>query len=237
MVKIIPFQYFMGLKVTGTLDLIYRKQKYQDYLSRLESLKHAGTTPVQQSKQEYIDINNQLTDQLQSIKQLTDKAIVAQGYYILGIPVTLLLLHQAYIAGFSLGAIFLILLITFFMIAHTIMKSLIALNKTLTPIVEVDNADMPSYLISKMSYVNSGLDIKKYRVLLLGLFYVLFFPALLYYGFNLLNHSLTSSTIWLISFVLSTGYWIFYFKNRLEPVTDIEVELSIIDRELTQLIA
>ena len=226
----------MGLNVTGTLDLIYRKQKYQDYLSRLEALKQVGTPPTQLPRKEYSDINDRLSVLLKSIKQLTDKAVVKQAYYLLGIPVTLLVLYHIYLTGVGLAVVFLTLLLAFFIAAHYVMKSLVDQNKTLTLTTDIVSGDMPTYLISKLSYINSGLDIKKYRVILLGLFFILFFPALLYYGFNLLDHSMTSSTIWLISFIFSVGYWTYYFKNRLDPISDIEEELSTIDYELNQLL-
>ena len=226
----------MGLNVTGTLDLIYRKQKYQNYLSRLEALKQVGTPPTQLPRKEYSDINDRLSDQLVSIKQLADKAVIKQAYYLLGIPVTLLVLYHIYLTGLGLAAVFITLLLAFSIVAHYVMKSLVDHNKNLTPSVVVDKANMPSYLMSKLAYISSGLDIKKYRILLLGLFFIMFFPALLYYGFNLLDHSLTSSTIWLISFVFSVGYWTYYFKNRLDPISEIEEELSTIDYELNQLL-
>ncbi len=232
----IPFLYFIGLNVLGTLDLIYRKQKYQDYLSRLEALKKDGATTPIAVNQELAEINNRLSDHLVRIKQLTDQATIQQSYYILGIPVTLLLIYQLYKSGFSLAVFFLVLLLVFYAIVKYVMKALIAHNKDLTPSVNANQAVMPSYLHSKLSYVNSGLDIKKYRVILLGIFYITFFPCLLYYASTLFDLSLTSATLWLISHALSVGYWIFYFNSQLSTFRIIEEELTTIDHELSLLL-
>lgn len=232
----IPFLYFFGLNVCATLDLIYRKQKYQDYLSRLEALKGDNSSQRDLANQELADINDRLSDCLKNIKQLTDKAVIQQSYYLLGVPVTLLLIYQFYLKGFSLATLFLVLLIGFAIIAHNVMKSHLVHNQKLTPTVDVNSAELPTYLISKLSYISSGLDIKKYRIILLGIFFVLFFPPLLYYAFSLLDHTLTPSVVWLISFVLSAGYWSFYFNKQLGMINDIEEKLSAIDYELTLLL-
>lgn len=219
------------------MDLIYRKQKYQDYLSRLEALKGDNVSQHNQSNQELADINNRLSDHLRNIKQLTDKDVIQQSYYLLAVPAALLLIYQFYLAGFSLAAFFLVLLIAFPIIAHNVMKSLLVHNSKLVPTVNANQAEMPPYLISKQSYVSSGLDIKKYRIILLWIFFILFFPPMLYYAFSLVDHSLTPSVVWLISYVLSIGYWSFYFNQQLAVIKSIEEELSAIDQELTLLLA
>ena len=185
--------------------------------------------------QELTDINDRLSDHLVRIKQLTDQTTIQQSYYLLGIPVVLLLMYQLYRASFSLAGFLLVLMIVFF-IAHNVMKSHLVHNQKLTPTVDVNSAELPTYLISKLSYISSGLDIKKYRIILLGIFFVLFFPPLLYYAFSLLDHTLTPSVVWLISFVLSAGYWSFYFNKQLGMINDIEEKLSAIDYELTLLL-
>ena len=219
------------------MDLIYRKQKYQDYLSRLEAIKGDVSTQRQVPKQEFTDLNNRLSDQLKAIKELTDKSVIKQAYYLLGIPTFLLLLFNLYKTGFGPAVFFIVLLVVFFFIADNFMKALITHSQQLIPAADVNQSHMTSYLLNKLEYVSSGLDIKKYRAILLGIFFLLFFPALLFYTFNLITHSLSSSTVWLIAFAVSVVYWSFYFNKQLAPLKEIEEELTVIDHELNQLLA
>ncbi len=202
------------------MDLIYRKEKYREYLRRLNQLKEDN---------DYKAHINELREGINAVlNDLRDKSDIAQVhmyYAILLIPILVVLIWSG-IQSREIGWPFipLVLLVTFFVVANLLMKNVIASNIELKWKGEISENNERSFLQYKIEYLKTGLRVKTMRMTLLQTFYFVFFPFLLVFLYRLIQNTDAFGHIawdYIIAFAMSAPAWWFFFKRDRENQDEI----------------
>lgn len=200
------------------MDLIYRKEKYQNYLKKLAKLRGDDQDPLKEDHLEKIQHGvNDILDDLRDKSDITEIKLI---YTLLSVPLIAILAYYSWKQGFQVAFFYLIGILLFFSIASYVMKNVIKANLS---VKWQNNTDLSSeiYLSNKLSYVSTAIHIKEKRIELLQLFYCLFFAPLLFYLFVLIRGGTPFGKLWIglaIAYLLSSPWWYFYFNNEKKEI-------------------
>lgn len=216
------------------MDLIYRKKKYREFLSKLQELKGHGSNQTIESNP-YTAINDQLVELLSELRGKADLVFTRNAYILLAFPLSLILVYRSYYDGLGITFGLLICVFLFFLISHFIMKNLIKINNTKSRKKDEPSENGLLHIWDKINYVNSIIDIKTYRFILLAGFYVLFFPILLAYLYQVIYFPNASLVVWILSFILSVSYWTIYYYHDIAFYLELKELVNGIKKQLTSI--
>lgn len=85
------------------------------------------------------------------------------------------------------------------------------------------------YVEGKVDYVKNGIQVKRQRIQQVMYLFMLFFPFLLYFTYELLSHTVPFNNVWvgiLIAFLIGSYIWKFAFSEDLEELNYFENSLE-----------
>lgn len=167
------------------------------------------------------DIGTFLNNKLEELRDQGDHKESLIEYLILLAPLSIAILYGLFYSELKLlMAVFLVLLISYLLYANFKMKDLIQQNHGLKWKEEFKN-NAALFLQSKILYLKSAIRIKYTRFWLIRIFYLVFFPILLFSTYYLINNSWAFDNVQIfiiLCLLIGSPYWVWYFQKRMEPV-------------------
>ncbi len=217
------------------MDLIYRKKKYRDALERVRRLNMVSQKAV--DIDDYINaLQDETNELIETFRKEEDFNEVRIHYILLLFPLIVSGIWLAFSRELLLPPLYLLLgIIAFVWIAHRLMQSIIASHQMKLAQKEYSMIDK-SFVLSKLEYLDGGIEIRRRRLLLIALFYILFFPVLLLLlqkiglGEGPFDHIVLNI---LLAYGISTPMWFWYFNQIFNEYEDVETTIRVIRDKLS----
>lgn len=213
------------------MDLIHRKEKYREYLKKIEKVK----TDVD-DKTEFSSLKAKADHILSDLKSQQDGKEFVYIISLLSVPLIFLILALNIRNGYGTMLIPLVLVLIFIVYYRLKMIECAKLVKS----YRVENKDNVSdenldWLSKKIEYVIYGMEVKLTRLRLVKLFYVFFFPTLLVFLYEYIFKAMPFSNIFIaygVAFLLGGIFWHYFFTSEVE---DLEYTQDDLRRNLKEL--
>ena len=136
----------------------------------------------------------------------------------------------------SFGVVFLVFLIIFFLYYNYKVKlSLKKHIKTKTP--EKIDPENPSFLRERIRYVSEGIKVSHERAGLLRVFYMIFFPLLIFILVDVIKGPFKAGSyllIFVFASLIGAGVWYYYYKMDIEEIAEDIEELEQLHNEISE---
>lgn len=138
--------------------------------------------------------------------------------------------------GLSFGLIFLIFLIIFFFYYIYMVK--LSLKKHIkTGIPEKTDPENPNFLRERIRYVSEGIKVSLDRAGLLKIFYMAFFPLLIFSLVDIIKGPFGVASyllIFVMASMIGAGVWFYYFRLDIGEITEDIEELEQLHNEISE---
>ena len=206
------------------MDLIHRKEKYKEYLKKIEKAKSDdGEDKFYQA----LEVRSELI--LKELKEQNDKGEMNIAIALVSIPLTILALLYYVKDGLNFMMIPLGLLLLFLIYYRTKMLGAARMVKE----YRIDNRDKVAdkdinWLKKKIEYITYGIEVKLTRLRLVKVFYMIFFPLFLlligeyifkYIPFN--NRFIS----FFVAFLIGGLFWHYFFNIEITELEDDQEDL------------
>ena len=206
------------------MDLIHRKEKYKEYLKKIEKAKSDdGDDKFYQA----LEVRSELI--LKELKEQNDKGEMNIAIALVSIPLTILALLYYVKDGLNFMMIPLGLLLLFLIYYRTKMLGAARMVKE----YRIDNRDKVAdkdinWLKKKIEYITYGIEVKLTRLRLVKVFYMIFFPLFLlligeyifkYIPFN--NRFIS----FFVAFLIGGLFWHYFFNVEITELEDDQEDL------------
>lgn len=206
------------------MDLIHRKEKYKEYLKKIEKAKSDdGDDKFYQA----LEVRSELI--LKELKEQNDKGEMNIAIALVSIPLTILALLYYVKDGLNFMMIPLGLLLLFLIYYRTKMLGAARMVKE----YRIDNRDKVAdkdinWLKKKIEYITYGIEVKLTRLRLVKVFYMIFFPLFLlligeyifkYIPFN--NRFIS----FFVAFLIGGLFWHYFFNIEITELEDDQEDL------------
>ncbi len=216
------------------MDGMYREGRYQQLIEKLNRIQSSDYPDDAPNKYEVLQV--EVNSIIESLRHRGDQSNAKIHYVLLIVPLVIVLIVQSVIEkeylenALLLFGIGIILLIIRFRTNLTIKKSHQAHQSS----GGLPN-DSKNFILTKLTYLEYAMDIKKTRLVLAALFYMIFFPVLLVklHLITFVNEPFDSLGIaYLIAYLLGAALWYFYYNRAFELYDGIEEEIELIRNNL-----
>lgn len=206
------------------MDLIHRKEKYKEYLKKIEKAKSDdGDYKFYQALEARSEII------LKELKEQNDKGEMNIAIALVSIPVTILALLYYVKDGLNFMMIPLGLLIIFLIYYRTKMLGAARMVKE----YRTDNRDKVAdkdinWLKKKIEYITYGIEVKLTRLRLVKVFYMIFFPLFLlllgeyFFKYIPFNNRFIS---FFVAFLIGGLFWHYFFNVEITELEDNQEDL------------
>ena len=217
------------------MDAMYRKSRYQEIVKKVNLFKNHSNTAVA-SDDKYVMLQDEVNKIIESLRNRGDQENARIHYILLVVPLAAILVwHMIKYGPYTSDIIILVLIGVAFALAHYRMNVVIKESQNNAPQKVAPTSDSKEFIQMKMAYLEKALDIKRSRLLLVSLFYIIFSPVLL-----IKLHEVALGTIpfdsspmaYGLAFLVAGALWYFYFNRAFEVYEDIEDSLSYINANL-----
>jgi len=213
------------------MDLIHRKEKYREYLKKIEKVK----TDVNDNT-EFSSLKGKADHILNDLKSQQDGKEFVYIISLLTVPLVFFILALNIRNGYGAMLIPLVLVLIFIIYYRLKMIECAKMVKS----YRVENKDNVSdenldWLSKKIEYVIYGMEVKLTRLRLVKLFYVFFFPTLLVFLYEYFFETIPFSNIFIaygVAFLLGGIFWHYFFTSEVE---DLEFTQDDLRRNLKEL--
>ena len=206
------------------MDLIHRKEKYKEYLHRLEQARKSINQSVALR-----GIHN-TTDKI--LDDLRDKKSINEYNWILillVIPVLIFMVISIITNGLGWRLVPLIFLfVSLFYYRWKILQVTKFATKSKLPSDDAQ-ASEAVWLKAKIQYIMSGITVKRTRITLLKWIYFLYCPLLVYFLVELFKGAPADALLpWflLAAYIIAGVFWIYYFKSDIEDLDFTQEEME-----------
>ena len=217
------------------MDAMYRKSRYQEIVKKVNLFKNHTNTTVS-SDDKYIMLQEEVNKIIESLRNRGDQENARIHYILLlGPLVVILVWHMIKYGAYTSDLIIAVFIGVAFALAHYRMNVVIKESQNNAPQKVAPNSNSKEFIQMKMSYLEKAMDIKRARLLLVSLFYIIFYPVLLtkLHEVALGSVPFDSSTMaYGLAFLVAGALWYFYFNRDFEVYEDIEDSLSYIQANL-----
>lgn len=172
----------------------------------------------------HIDVENIFED----IKKNKSSFVYKTIFYMLFSVSAISFVSHAMIFGFGIGAIFLILLIAYYIYFLYNIKAIIRENIKSTKSNEVD-PENPEFLKARIQYISEGVKVTSGRSGLVRNLYIIFFPLMSLTVIDLFRGPLSGMSYFvtfIIAELIGGVFWFYYFRS---DITDIENDIEDLD--------
>lgn len=207
------------------MDLIHRKEKYKEYLKKIEKAKSGDGDfkfiEALEARSEVI--LNELRDQ-------NDKREMNLAIAFITIPFTLL----AAISYFKVGASFALIPFGLLLIYLVVYRLRMQAAARAVKKYRIDNRDKVAdkdinWLKKKIEYITYGIEVKLARLRLTKIFYMIFFPLLLVLLGEFLFGEIYFGNRFLslfVAFLIGGLFWHYFFNEQIDEMEEIQSDLT-----------
>lgn len=217
------------------MDAMYRKGRYQEIVKKVNLFKSQSSDDATPDGK-YALLQEEVNKIIESLRNRGDQQNVRSHYILLAVPLfSILIWHMIKYGTYTSDAILLFLAGVAFALANYRMNRVITRSQDETPKKVTPSSNTKEFILLKMSYIDKAMDIKRSRLLLVSLFYIIFFPILLIKLHEVaLNKVPFDSSVmaYSLAFVVGGTLWYFYFNRAFEVYEDIQESLSYINANL-----
>ncbi len=217
------------------MDAMYRKSRYQEIVKKVNLFKNQSNSDVA-SDDKYVILQEEVNKIIESLRNRGDQENARIHYILLAAPLAAILVwHMIKYGTYTSDIILLVLMGAAFALANYRMNVVITESQNETPQKVSPTSNSKEFIQLKMSYLEKAMDIKRSRLLLVSLFYIIFSPVLLIklHEVGLGTIPFDSSTMaYGLAFLVAGALWYFYFNRAFEVYEDIEESLSYISDNL-----
>ena len=197
------------------MELTFNKGNYDQHMNMVNTSKELlNDSIVLRSIKDNVD---RKIEESQSSLNTKDIGL----FLILAIPLFLVVLYATYVFGFSWRIIAGLGMIGFFVVYYTITNDNDLELDMPSPGLHNDDPRPLKFLEMKVDYLSGQNDLKKTRLALLRMFYIIFFPFLCYFLFELvLGHTPFKNILLglVVSILMSAMAWFLFFKGDFESI-------------------
>jgi len=214
------------------MDLIHRKEKYKEYLKKIEKAK---SDDVDYKFVEALEARSEVI--LQELREQNDKKEMNLALALIFIPFTLLSAASFIRDGANLLLIPYAMVVLYLIYYRVKMLSAAKMVKE----YKIDNRDNVSdkdinWLSKKIEYISYGIEVKLTRLRMAKVFYMIFFPLLLVllsefvYGSIPFGNRVLS---FFVAFLVGGLWWHYIFNDHIEDLeenqTDMMKKMKLLD--------
>ena len=217
------------------MDAMYRKSRYQEIVKKVNLLRSQSPDDLM-SDDKYVLLQEEVNKIIESLRHTGDQENARIHYILLAVPfVSILIWHMIKYEAYTSDILLLILIGVALSLANYRMNLVIKKSQQETPKNVTASSSSKEFIQLKISYLDKAMDIKRSRLLLVSLFYIIFSPILLIklheVGLNKVPFD-SSMMAYGLAFVIAGALWYFYFNRAFEGYEDIEESLSYINGNL-----
>lgn len=210
------------------MDTIYRKDKYQELVKKINKLE--GINPSEKEVDKFELIQNEVNEIIEHLRNRGDQANSKLHYVLLTVPLVLAAIAHAYLfQSFLPNAMILLLIFLGLGLAHYRMNKVITQSQKIKREQGMSTGDTKQFILTKMNFLEQALSIKKSRLLLVALFYIILFPILLVYIHHLGMSAIAFDSTWMayvVAYLIGAPLWFFYYNRIFESYDEIEASLD-----------
>ena len=219
------------------MDTLHRTSRYQQLSSNLHKLATGSEKDAASYTEDvYTSILEEVNQIIESLRNRGDQDNAKAHYVIItALLATVLVWHSIVTGRYITDLMVLFLLIAFLFIAQYRMKQVISIGQQSTPKKLDGVQNKKEYISLKMRYLHTVINIKKARLLLVAIGYIIFSPITLVklHVAALGTTPFDSIKIaYLIAYILAGTLWFIYFNRSFEIYDDIEKTIEFISDKL-----
>ncbi len=216
------------------MDAMYRKSRYQEIVKKVNLFKGQNKHNVTSDK--YTMLQEEVNKIIESLRNTGDQENARIHYILLTVPlVCILVWHMIKYSAYTSDTIVLILIGVAFALANHKINLVIKKSQEESPKNVAPSSNSKEFIQLKMSYLEKAMDIKRSRLLLVSLFYIIFSPILIIKLHEVALNKVpfdSSAMAYGLAYVVGGALWYFYFNRAFEVYDDIEESLSYINANL-----
>jgi len=207
------------------MDLIHRKEKYNEYLKKIEKAKSddAGDYKFYEA----LEARSELI--LKDLREQNDKLEMNLALALIAAPIFLLSIASYVKHGFTLMLLPLLLLIIYLVYFRINMLSAVRMVKE----YRIDNRDKVSdrdinWLKKKIEYIVYGVEVKLTRLRAMKVYYIFFFPILLVLLAGYIFNEVPFGNLFIgffVAFLIGGLFWHYFFNAEIDELQDIQDDL------------
>lgn len=206
------------------MDLIHRKEKYKEYLKKIEKAKSDDGdfkfVEALEARSEVI---------LRELREQNDKGVMNLALVLVTIPFALLSIYSYYQHGTNIMLIPIAMLILY--LIYYRFKMLSAARRVKE--YRIDNRDKVSdkdinWLKKKIEYITYGIEVKLARLRMIKLFYMIFFPLLLVLLAEFIFDSIAFGNrffSFFVAFLIGGLFWHYFFNDEIYDLEETQTDL------------
>jgi len=207
------------------MDLIHRKEKYNEYLKKIEKAKSddGGDYKFYEALEARSDLI------LKDLREQNDKLEMNLAILFVAIPTIILGILSYVKLGFNLMMIPLVLLLIY--LIYFRVRMLAEARKVKE--YRIDNRDKVAdrdinWLKKKIEYITYGIEVKLTRLRSIKVYYIFFFPLLLV---SLADYCFSQSPFgnlflaFFVAFLIGGLFWHYFFNEEINELEDIQDNL------------
>jgi len=198
------------------MELSFKKGNYDQFMNMVNASKELlNDSIILRSIKENID--KRIATINQDNQEKTDISLILA----LAIPLLALLIHDNFLHGFSWRLIPGLGLIGFFIIYRILTRDSQMDNQLISHNIHNDDPRPLKYLGMKIDYLASIASNKKTSLELVRAFYIIFFPLLCFFTYEVAFRKVPFDNIFfglLASFIIGGIFWYFFFKRDFNQI-------------------
>ncbi len=219
------------------MDTVHRTSRYQQLSSKLHQLATGGEQRDAPQTDVVCDtILAEVNDIIESLRNRGDQSNSKAHFVLLIIPIVgVLLWHMVATSSYRGDLLVLLLLGVFLFIVQYRMKQVITQSQDNTPKKLEGMQNKKEFIALKMKYLDTAMDIKKARLLLVAVFYIFFTPIMIVKLHEAALGSTPFDSTWvayLVAYIVAGTLWYMYFNKSFEIYDDIEETMRLISDKL-----
>ncbi len=216
------------------MDTLYRKSNYEAIVKKLNRLVQGSDNIDIAEKHELLQ--GEVNQIIESLRNRGDQSNARIHYILLAVPLALIAVwHMITTASYALNISILLMIGILIALAHFRMKKVITESQSNSPQSASPASDSAAFILMKMTYVEKAMDIKRSRLLLVSIFYILLFPL-----FLIRLHDITFEGVafesgvmaYVVAYLIGGALWFFYYNRAFEVYEDIDKSLDYIRASL-----
>ncbi len=215
------------------MDGLFRKEKYKEYVDMIKDVKNDVSTSMFDKR-----VKNQTDGILEELKDKSDVQYLNLALIFLTVPLLIVLVSQYIEYGFTIRTVTLLLLLAFFFLYRSAMKSVtvesVLKGRSLEKFA-YDEHNEKEGMNAKLEYILSGIAVKQSRLNLTKWYYTLFFPFLMIFVTEIIKGRFEAKwyIIGLVIAFLTGGYfWWKFFSYEIEDLATTKDEIIDIQRRV-----
>jgi low affinity Fe/Cu permease len=204
------------------MDLLNNSSKYSDYLQRIQEYKE-----IADSNTDFSIVEGRVDNLYTELKSKDQKKFytnILKAILFLSLTISFVCFFVSYI---TLGVLNMITLVSAYVYYRFAIKPLANESQKEQQLLH-GSKTFETKLYHTMKYLENGIDLKNARIIAVRFIYIGLFSVLMFTCAKLLNieNATSSFVLYSISLLLNAAFWFYFFKDDLEELEYISMELD-----------